>query len=138
LTVYWDSSALLRLTDEVSRRLQEPARHMTLSHLTELEMRSALVRRRNLPPASLSRYRARLLRRLRRLSLLHFPQVLPSLFESALDLIDRRAVRSADALHLAAALSIRRGTSEPVELATYDGQLREAAIREGLSVYPSA
>lgn len=50
-------------------------------------------------------------------------------------LADRHALTALDAIHLASALSLRE-PDEDVAFVTFDRQLREAALAEGLTVLP--
>ena len=50
-------------------------------------------------------------------------------------LAERHALRGYDAVHLAAALTLRR-VSREIEFATFDERLEAAAAREGLPVMP--
>ena len=44
-TIYWDASAIVRQSEEVYARLRDSPAHVTLSHLTELELVSAVSKR---------------------------------------------------------------------------------------------
>jgi predicted nucleic acid-binding protein len=59
------------------------------------------------------------------------------LLERARQAARDRALRAADAIHLAAALALRRGLAEPgdqIALITSDHELRGAAVAEGIPV----
>lgn len=57
---------------------------------------------------------------------------------SAADLITHHRLRSADAIHLATALSIRKHMKEPPLFVCNDAELIQAAKKEGLSVIDPA
>lgn len=56
--------------------------------------------------------------------------------KSAGDVADRHALRGMDAIHLASALRLATVSPMPLVLATYDSDLRAAAAREHLGLFP--
>lgn len=56
---------------------------------------------------------------------------------SAGDAAERHALRGMDAIHLASALRLATLSRVPVVLATYDSELRAAAGRERLGLFPA-
>lgn len=55
---------------------------------------------------------------------------------SAGDVAERHALRGMDAVHLASALRLAAVSTAPVVLASYDSELRDAATREHLGLFP--
>lgn len=137
MSVYWDTSALLTLSADVFSKLREPSRHFTLSHLTELEIVSAVARaprRRGATPGALLRAVLSAHRRLEKLSL---RSRLEDLFTSARRLALHHGLGANDSLHLAAALYVQAAVKDAVEMASLDRRLRSAAAREGLVLFPA-
>ncbi len=136
MSVYWDTSALLSLSPEVFVKLREPSRQFTLSHVTELEIVSAvsrIPRRRDETSAGLLRAVLSVHRRLEKLSL---RSRLDELFSNARRLAVKHGLGANDSLHLAAALHVEGSVTDAVEMASHDRRLRAAAAAEGLVLFP--
>lgn len=138
MSVYWDTSCVLAMSTEGYSKLREKVGHFTLSHLTELEVVSATVRRSARRAASGDRLLRTALSIHRRLLKVSLAARLDPLFDSARRLAVRHRLGSNDSLHLAAALLLREQIGPPVEMASHDGDLRRAALAEGLAVFPSS
>jgi uncharacterized protein len=144
-TLYVDTSALVkRYVDETGsawlRAMIDPALSplIVISHLALAEMRSAFQRRLRegtLTPAEFNQ-----LHNAFRIDCLNEYQVLPinqPVIELAGDLVERRTLRTLDAIQLATALAARqfletRGFPEIIFI-TADDRLLQAALAEGLT-----
>lgn len=136
---YWDSSAIVPLLvreegSKAARTWLEEDREMVTWALTRVEIAGAIQRRtrQRLIPGPLSR---ELLRRLRALSeTWNEVTDLSPVRERALSILARHALRSADAVQLAAAMVAAEGRPESLSFVCFDGSLAEAAEREGFPV----
>ncbi len=137
-TTYWDSSSIVGQSREAYARLLQTSSHMTLSHLTELEVVSAVARRHKRDLKRRARLERAVLAFCRRLNKLAMLAQAEALFRSARDLARKHALGSNDSLHLAACLFLRQQVEDPVVLASLDRDLREAAAGEGLRLFPPA
>ncbi|MBI2898628.1 MAG: type II toxin-antitoxin system VapC family toxin [Planctomycetes bacterium] len=136
MSVYWDTSAILTLSAAVYAKLREGGRQFTLSHLTELELTSAVARvpvRRGTTRRKLERAVRAIHRSLEKMSL---PKVLEPLFASARRLAAAHRLGGGDSLHLAAALLVQERIEETVEFASFDRILRAAAADRDLVLFP--
>lgn len=121
---YLDTSAAAKLLVEEAESLQLAAwadgddRNLVATHLLEAELRR-FARRHGLPQADVSAI-------LSRVDLYHLP---PSVYREA-GLLPGDALRSLDALHLAASIRL-----DVDALVTYDNRLSVAAGEMGLRVY---
>jgi uncharacterized protein len=133
LNLYLDSSAGFKLvirepeTDEV-RALWDEADSVTCLSLGYVEMRSAIGRRVGRRTAVHAW--SRLDQRWQRIETLDVDDGLIAL---AVRAADTHGLRTLDALHLAAALSMRR---TEVVVVSYDAELRRASELEGFAVAP--
>lgn len=139
--VYFDASALVKLylpeSDSARlNRLVAGRRDTLVSDLTVTEIVSSLCRRRREGGVS-----AQIVDRIRRELLSHLDggvytrvELVPAVHREAerlLRSIEKVALRAADALHLALALSGEAGT-----VLTFDRRLADAARASGLAAYP--
>ncbi len=136
MSVYWDTSALLTLSPEVYAKLREPARHFTLSHITELEISSALARPSGRRRHGLDRVRRLVVALHRRLEQFSLRARLDAVFADGRALSTKHGLGANDSLHLAAALQVCAKVQDPMEFASYDRDLRRAAFAEGLALFP--
>jgi len=137
---YFDSSALVkRYVREAGARAVErylASSTLATSRLTEAEISAALARRVREGDVKASD-RRRALDALRAdLSRFHVVELVPGLIASVHQLLERHALRAADAIHLAAARSLRDQIDPDLELVSYDQRLNAAARAEGVPVLP--
>lgn len=138
---FWDSSAVVPLLFEEKstkflRELAEQDRDLHVWWATELECLSAVGRReREGAPAD------RVRTALQQLALLvsRWDEVVPgsTIRDIARRLLRVHALRSSDALQLAAAIILADHRPAAVEFLCLDDRLRDAASREGFAVLPS-
>lgn len=137
---FWDSSAIIPLLvpEATSNRLREAWDAEASAVVwwgTLVECESALARRRRegLGEDHLNAGRASLA------ELLEFWTEVPAsprLRETAVHVIQRHALRAADAFQLAAALLAAAGEPRSLPLVTLDVRLRSAAVAEGFPLLP--
>ena len=65
-------------------------------------------------------------------------EVTAEVIERAADLVRRHVISGSDAVHLASALVLAEGLSEPVVFASLDARQRTAAAAEGFELSPAA
>ena len=124
MRVYLDTSAAAKLLIEESESsalaqwADKPDVTLVATHLLETELRRIALRA-ELPQADVSAILARV----------ELYDLSPSLFREA-GLLPGKALRSLDALHLAAAIRL-----DVDAVATYDDQLAKAVINVGLRVF---
>jgi predicted nucleic acid-binding protein len=138
---FWDASAVLPLLlrQPATARIEPLLRRdpeVVLWWGTAVECASALARARRHDSLSAAAQRAAraLLERLRASA--YEVQPGEELRARAARLLDLHTLRAAEALQLAAALVWCRERPQGVGFVSLDGRLREAAAREGFSVYP--
>lgn len=138
---FWDSSAILPLliqdssTGAIQNLLRTDTR-MAYWWGTPVECYSALWRRQREGSLTHSTLLAAIQDLQRLLAAAVEIQPRPVLRSSAQHLVASHALRAADALQLAAALSWAEASGEPAALVSLDQRLREAALREGLQTLP--
>ncbi len=137
MKIYWDTSAIVALSPEVYEKLRDSAGQITLSHLTELEVVCAMCRRSARPSQSKEKLLRAALSNLERIAKLNLGPRLDRLCSAARQLAMKHRLSSNDSLHLAAAVHIRDEAGAAVEMASYDNELRRAALAEGLTVFPA-
>ena len=138
MTRYFDSSALVkRYVDETGgrtvRRLLASG-SLATSRLSEVEVASAIrrrVRESTLSPVDGSSILAALTRDVRALLIV---ELTPDVVAIASALLERRALRSGDAVQLASAVYLRQQLAAPLPFVAFDARLAAAARAEGLSV----
>jgi predicted nucleic acid-binding protein len=138
--VYLDTSAIVKLCvletgSPLAVALWERADAVVTSRIADAEVRSVLaaaerIGRIDAAPAAHARDRWSELR-----PGLHLVEVTAAVADRAADLVDRRPLRAADAVHLASALLL--DDAAPV-FAAWDRGLAAAARAEGLTVLPPA
>lgn len=136
---FWDTSALVPLVVEEApstacRRLLRDKATIAVWALTRTEMTSAVWRRRRAGDLEASAMQ-RVLERIAALAA-HWTEItdLDLVRDRAERLLGQHALRSADALQLAAALVLTRERPRNHDLVTADGDLACAAISEGFRV----
>jgi len=138
---FWDSSALVALVIEEAssasvEHLAAQDTEMALWWGARVECRSALTRRARdgrVPIGEAQRASTEI-----EMIAAEASETPPSepLRLLACELVERHPLRAADALQLAAAVTARSGTTQPVEFVCLDQRLRQAAEREGFAVLP--
>ncbi len=138
---FWDSSALVALAvdEKATRSLRALSREdpeLVLWILSEVEIASALWRRRRSNELT-EAVRAEAQRQMD-LTLSNAVAVadVPAVVRRARRLLAAHALRSADAMQLAAALLACEDEPSRLALVTVDDRLAEAATREGFTVVP--
>jgi len=109
---------------------------LTTSRLTEVEVASALSRRRREGTCTAVEHDMALDALRTDLSGMSVIEMASGLAARARNLVTRHPLRAGDAIHLASCLLVRDTTGQPVELVAFDRQLRAAAELEGLTVAP--
>ncbi len=107
---------------------------VAVSRVAYPEARAALARRRRenaITKAAMARAVSALDRDLARLVIV---ELSAKIAKSAGDLVERRALRGFDAIHLASALEMGELTGTVPSFCCFDDRLRDAASAEGLSV----
>lgn len=137
--IYLDTSVFVRrfLTDEGPDPVGGTAlrgERMVLSEITRVEFRSVVARRRR--GGRLSHAQAdRVLEEFRiRSPAYDWIPLDGGVIERATSLVDRHALRSLDALQLAAALVAAEDSPEPLRFGCLDARLNAAARAEGLEI----
>jgi len=142
LILFFDTSAFVKLlvretgSADVLAAAHDAAA-LAAARLLEIESRSFIGR--SLAARLLDRRGARVLRDdlaawLRGFAVVAFDD---DLVTTACDAAERHALRGMDAIHLASALRLAEVSEMPVVLATYDEELRAAASRERLGIFPA-
>ncbi|HEV2250349.1 MAG TPA: type II toxin-antitoxin system VapC family toxin [Candidatus Limnocylindria bacterium] len=141
MILFFDTSAFVKLlireagSPEVLAAARD-ADTLAAARLLEIESRSFIGRR--LVARLIDARHARLLRAdlatwLAGFAVVELDEVVAS---TAGDVAERHALRGMDAVHLAGALRLAAVSAAPVVLASYDSELRDAATRENLGVFP--
>ena len=137
--IFLDTSALVRrfLTDEGPDPIAGKAREgerIILSDLARLEFRSAVSRRRRGGRLSLSQADSLLEEFRIKCPLYDWVPLDHSILDRAGPLVDQHALRSLDAIQLAAAMTAAACSPEPLLFGCLDAHLCAAAAAEGLEV----
>ena len=141
MKLYLDTSALVKLyvTEDGSERVRsalDQADLVATAAIAYVEARSAFVRRRSeggLSPAEYGKAVRSLDADWPRYLIL---DVSEPLIRQAARAVESHRLRAFDALHLAAAALFRVRMGEPLVFATWDGNLRKVAGKEGLAPLP--
>lgn len=142
MILFFDTSAFVKLlvhetgSDDVLAAA-EGAVALAAARLLEIESRSFIGR--GLAARLIDRRAARTLRDdlaawLQGIAVVELDDVVA---QSAGDAAERHALRGMDAIHLASALRLATVSQTPVVLATYDSELRTAAVHEHLKLFPA-
>jgi predicted nucleic acid-binding protein len=141
LILFFDTSAFVKLlvretgSDDVLAAAQGAAA-LAAARLLEIESRSFIgrsVAARFLDRRGARRLRDDLASWLRGFAVVALDEDIAT---TAGDAAERHALRGMDAIHLASALRLAAASAMPVVLATYDEELRAAATRERLGLFP--
>jgi uncharacterized protein len=103
------------------------------SRLSEVEVPSALIRRWREGSFGVAARDRALATFVEDLEALAIVEIAPPVTARARRLLERHALRAADALHLASCLLLRDTTGGPVAFAAFDDRLSQAARAEGLT-----
>lgn len=142
MILFFDTSAFVKLliretgSPEVVGAASDAA-VLAAARLLEIETRSFIGRRsvaRSIDARDARVLRADLARWLAGFAVVELDDVVAS---SAGDVAERHALRGMDAIHLASALRLAAVSAAPVVLASYDAELRQAASREHLGLFPA-
>ena len=135
---YFDASALAKRyvaepgSEDVGQLLADGI--PVTCRLSEVEIASALARRRR-EGALTAAARDRLLASMHRdMASLYVVEVLPEVSALACRLLTRHQLRAGDALHLASALMLSGRSGITVQFVAYDRALNEAAVKEGFQL----
>lgn len=140
--IFWDSSAIVPLitredTSETIFKIYKADSEMLVWWATELECVSAICRRER-DSAVHAGHASAALGRLQRLAdSWHEVQAGDRVKTTAKRLLRTHNLRTADALQLAAAITIGSGDASRVSFLTLDERMRVAAEREGLHIVDS-
>lgn len=107
---------------------------MATSRLSEVEVASALARRRRegrLTRRDLDRALSALRADIDAIALV---EVLPEVVQVAIELLRRHPLRSGDSVQLASCLYLRRRAAEEVQFLAFDARLNNTARAEGLAL----
>jgi predicted nucleic acid-binding protein len=102
------------------------------SRLTHIEIASAILRRFSENEITAEIRDGALAQLDRDINTIHVIELSKTIARIAIDLMSRRRLRPADAVHLASALEYGRLLAVPVHFLAYDARLSEAAANEGL------
>jgi len=139
--IFWDTSALIHLLIDQGRsgemaRLYAGDAAIAAWWGVSVEAASAIERLKREGDLSADE-EARAYRKLLKLSMeWHEAEPSNAVRDLARQLLARHAIRGADALQLAAALTLRELDPDNFRFAAIDSQLARAALREGLFVVP--
>ena len=142
MILFFDTSAFVKLlvretgSSEVVRAARDAA-ILAAARLLEIEARSFIGRRsaaRLIGARDARVLRVDLAEWLAGFAVVELDDVVAS---SAGDVAERHALRGMDAVHLASALRLAAVSTAPVVLASYDAELRSAASREHLELFPA-
>jgi predicted nucleic acid-binding protein len=140
--VFLDTSAFVKLlipeagSDE-TRSLAASASALAASRLAYIESRGVIGRiraERRAAPSALEEAKLVLERYWSQLGVTEIDEHLAA---SAAGLAERRAIRGADAVHLASALRVASVGADAVFFATWDERLAAIAASEGLETFPT-
>lgn len=137
--IFWDSSAIVPLvtredTSEAIFKIYKDDAQMLVWWATELECVSAICRRERAQDLHAGHTSAALGRLQRLADSWHEVQAGDRVKATAKRLLRTHNLRTADALQLAAAITIGSGDASRVSFLTLDEKLRLAAEREGLHI----
>ena len=109
---------------------------LTTSRLSEVEVASALSRRRREGVCSAGEHDLALQELGSDLSGMSVIEIASGVAARARDIVSRHPLRTGDAIHLASCLLLQNTTGQTVDLVAFDRKLRAAAELEGLAVIP--
>lgn len=136
--MYWDTSALVKLYVEErgSRQVAGWQHDMRASSvIAYVEMRSALSRRRRSGHLTVQQVRTAVDQFIADWQAYVRIPLHSDIIDRSARLVEQHALRTLDALHLAAALQLQDDMDEPTEMLSADGALLAAATAEGLTVH---
>lgn len=136
---FWDSSALVPLIVKESssawaRQRLKADQTGIIWTLSQVEVRSALVRRRKEHSLTSTSFREATARSQQLFAGLTHVVAIELVRDRAIRLLDPHSLRTADALQLAAALVATEERPDLLPFVSVDGRLAEAAEREGFTV----
>ena len=109
---------------------------LTTSRLSEVEVASALSRRRREGACTASEHDLALQELGSDLSGMSVIEIASGVAARAREIVSRHPLRAGDAIHLASCLLLQNTTGQTVDLVAFDRKLRAAAELEGLAVIP--
>ena len=109
---------------------------LTTSRLSEVEVASALSRRRREGACTASEHDLALRELGSDLSGMSVIEIASGVAARAREIVSRNPLRAGDAIHLASCLLLQNTTGQTVDLVAFDRKLRAAAELEGLAVIP--
>ena len=109
---------------------------LTTSRLSEVEVASALSRRRREGACTASEHGLALQELGSDLSGMSVIEIASGVAARAREIVSRNPLRAGDAIHLASCLLLQNTTGQTVDLVAFDRKLRAAAELEGLAVIP--
>ena len=109
---------------------------LTTSRLSEVEVASALSRRRREGACTASEHDLALQELGSDLSGMSVIEIASGVAARAREIVSRNPLRAGDAIHLASCLLLQNTTGQTVDLVAFDRKLRAAAELEGLPVIP--
>lgn len=136
--MYWDTSALVKLYIEEpgSRQMAGWQHDMRASSvIAYVEMRSALSRRHRSGHLTVQQVRTAVGQFIADWQAYVRIPLHSDMIDRSACLVEQHALRTLDALHLAAALQLQDDMDEPTEILSADGALLAAATAEGLTVH---
>lgn len=136
--IYFDTSALIKYFvvekgSDLAQRLVQARSPTATASISYAEVYSGLNRRKREGHISATQY-ARLGRQFEE----HWPsyiriELVQEVLALAKFLLERHPLRALDAIHLASAISLKKGIHEPLQFAAADSRLLDAASAEHLS-----
>ena len=109
---------------------------LTTSRLSEVEVASALSRRRREGVCGTGEHDLALKELGSDLSGMSVLEIASGVAARAREIVSRHPLRAGDAIHLASCLLLQNTTGQTVDLVAFDRKLRAAAELEGLAVIP--
>lgn len=136
--MYWDTSALVKhYVEEPGSRQVDRWQHgaRASSVVAYVEMHSALSRRRHSGHLTALQFRSAVDQFVMDWQAYVRIPLHSDIIDRAARLVEQHALRTLDALHLAAALLLQDDMDEPTEMISADKALLTAAVAEGLVVH---
>lgn len=136
--MYWDTSALVKqyVEEPGSRQVTRWRLHARASSvISYVEVHSALNRRHRSEHLTVSQFHSAIDQFIADWQAYVRIPLHGDIIDGAARLVEQHALRTLDALHLAAALQLQADMDQPTELISADKTLLAAAVAEGLAVH---